>query len=125
LAERHALVALGAEPDSMWPHLILSYVALADGDWENLLREAEAARVENPDHLEVMVLAATGMARTGRLVQAQALIDDCGQAQIIQYHLQHPGHPMHHGVKALVESGVIVAQVPPQLGPLVPRSSSR
>jgi tRNA A-37 threonylcarbamoyl transferase component Bud32 len=124
LAERHALVALGAEPDSLWPHLILSYVALADGDWENLLREAEAARVENPDHLEVMVLAAIGMARTGRLAQAQALIDDCGQADLIQYHRQNPGHPMHHGAKALVEAGVTVANVPPRIGPLVPRSTA-
>ena len=124
MAERHALVALGSEPDSLWPHLILCYVALADGDWENVLREAEAARVENPDHLEVMVLAATGMARTGRLAQAQALIDDCGQAEIIQYHLQNPGHPMHHGAKALVAAGVIVAPVPPRLGPLVPRSAA-
>lgn len=124
MAERHALVALGSEPDSLWPHLILSYVALADGDWDNLLREAEAARVENPDHLEVMVLAAVGMARTGRLAQAQALIDDCGQADLIQYHLKNPGHPMHHGAKALVESGVAVAPVPPRLGPLVPRSTA-
>jgi hypothetical protein len=123
-AERHALVALGSEPDSLWPHLILAYVALADGDWPNVLREAEAARVENPDHLEVMVLAAVGMARNGRLAQAQALIDDCGQADLIQYHLQTPGHPMHHGAKALVDAGVTVANVPPRSGPLVPRSTA-
>jgi hypothetical protein len=124
LAERHALVALGAEPDSLWPHLILAYVALADGDWENLLREADAARVENPDHLEVMVLAAVGMARSGRLAQAQALIDDCGRAELLQYHLANNGHPMHRGVKALVEAGVTVANVPPKSGPLVPRKAA-
>jgi tRNA A-37 threonylcarbamoyl transferase component Bud32 len=124
LAERHALVALGAEPDSLWPHLILAYVALADGDWENLMREADAARVENPDHLEVMVLAAVGMARSGRLAQAQALIDDCGRAELLQYHLANNGHPMHRGVKALVEAGVMVANVPPKSGPLVPRNAA-
>ncbi len=123
-AERHALVALGSEPDSLWPHLILAYVALADGDWENLMREAEAARVENPDHLEVMVLAAVGMARSGRLAQAQALIDDCGRAELLQYHLANNGHPMHRGVKALVEAGVTVANVPPKSGPLVPRNAA-
>lgn len=124
LAERHALVALGAEPDSLWPHLILAYVALADGDWENLMREADAARVENPEHLEVMVLAAVGMARSGRLAQAQALIDDCGRADLLQYHLANNGHPMHRGVKALVEAGVAVANVPPRSGPLVPRNAA-
>ena len=124
LAERHALVALGAEPDSLWPHLILAYVALADGDWENLMREADAARVENPDHLEVMVLAAVGMARSGRLAQAQALIDDCGRAELLQYHLANNGHPMHRGVKAMVEAGVAVANVPPRSGPLVPRNAA-
>jgi len=123
-AERHALVALGSEPDSLWPHLILAYVALADGDWENLTREAEAARVENPDHLEVMVLAAVGMARSGRLAQAQALIDDCGRAELLRYHLANNGHPMHRGVKALVEAGVAIADVPPKSGPLVPRNSA-
>jgi tRNA A-37 threonylcarbamoyl transferase component Bud32 len=123
-AERHALVALGSEPDSLWPHLILAYVALADGDWENLMREADAARVENPDHLEVMVLAAVGMARSGRIAQAQALIDDCGRAELLRYHLTNDGHPMHRGVKALVESGVAIANVPPRSGPLVPRNAA-
>ncbi|HEX3133625.1 MAG TPA: hypothetical protein VHX44_08580, partial [Planctomycetota bacterium] len=123
-AERHALVALGSEPDSLWPHLILAYVALADSDWENLAREADAARVENPDHLEVMVLAAVGMARSGRLAQAQALIDDCGRAELLRYHLANDDHPMHRGVKALVEAGVTVANVPPKSGPLVPRNAA-
>jgi hypothetical protein len=67
------------------------------------------------------VLAAVGMARNGRLAQAQALIDDCGQADLIQHHLQNAGHPMHHGAQALIESGVQVADVPPRSGPLVPR----
>ncbi len=120
-AERHALVALGSEPDSVWPHMILAYVALADSDWENLLREAEAARVENPDHLEVMVLSAVGLAHNGRLAQAQALIDDCGRAEVIRYHLQNPGHPMHRGTQALLAAGITVADVPGKIGPLVPR----
>ena len=123
-AERHALVALGSEPDSVWPHLILAYVALADSDWENLLREADAARVENPDHLEVMVLSAVGLAHNGRLAQAQALIDDCGRAEVIRYYLQKDGHPMHRGTQALLAAGITVANVPAKLGPLVPRSAA-
>ena len=123
-AERHALVALGSEPDSVWPHLILAYVALADSDWENLLREADAARVENPDHLEVMVLSAVGLAHNGRLAQAQALIDDCGRAEVIRYYLQNDGHPMHSAAQALLAAGITVAEVPAKLGPLVPRSAA-
>jgi hypothetical protein len=123
-AERHALVALGSEPDSVWPHLILAYVALADSDWENLLREADAARVENPDHLEVMVLSAVGLAHNGRLAQAQALIDDCGRAEVIRYYLQNDGHPMHRAAQALLAAGITVAEVPAKLGPLVPRSAA-
>ncbi len=123
-AERHALVALGSEPDSVWPHLILAYVALADSDWENLLREADAARVENPEHLEVMVLSAVGLAHNGRLAQAQALIDDCGRAEVIRYYLQNDGHPMHRAAQALLAAGITVAEVPAKLGPLVPRSAA-
>lgn len=123
-AERHALVALGSEPDSVWPHLILAYVALADSDWENVLREADAARVENPDHLEVMVLSAVGLAHNGRLAQAQALIDDCGRAEVIRYYLQNDGHPMHRAAQALLAAGITVAEVPAKLGPLVPRSAA-
>jgi tRNA A-37 threonylcarbamoyl transferase component Bud32 len=122
-AERHALVALGSEPDSLWPHRILAYVALADDDWEALLREADAGRVENPDHMELVVLSAIGLARSGRPTQAQALIDDCGRADLLQWHRQHPGHPLHAAVIDLLEAGVRLADVPPRLAPLVLRSA--
>jgi hypothetical protein len=38
--------------------------------------------------------------------------------------LANNGHPMHRGVKALIEAGVTVAKVPPKSGPLVPRSTA-
>ncbi len=120
-AERHALVALGSEPESLWPHRILAYVALADHDWAGVLQEAELGRVENPDHMELIVLSAIGLARTGRLAQAQALIDDCGRADLLQYHLQQGSHPLSRAVRGLLDAGVTIADVPPRLAPLVLR----
>ena len=55
------------------------------------------------------------------LAQAQALIDDCGRAEVIRYHLQNPGHPMQRGTQALLAAGITVADVPGKIGPLVPR----
>jgi hypothetical protein len=124
-AERHALVALGSEPDSLWPHLILAHVALADGDWPALLREADAGRVENPDHMELVVLSAIGLARSGRQAQAQALIDDCGRADLLQYHRLNPGHLLANAVRALEESGVKIAPAEPRLAPLVLRTGGK
>ena len=122
LAERHALVALGSEPDSLWPHLILAYVALADQEWESLLREASAGRIENHDHLELVVLCAIGLARLGHLDQAQAIINQRDCAATLRYHLvSTSGHPLNLATRALIEAGVKIAKIPPHLGPLVRR----
>jgi serine/threonine protein kinase len=119
-AERHALVALGQEPDGLWPHLALAYVALAAGHDVQLLREAEAGLDANPDHLELVVLKAVALARTGKLAAAQRLIDGCQAAGHLQYHLQHRnGHPMERSVAALAAAGVRIPDAPPALGPLV------
>ena len=124
LAERHALVALGSEPDSLWPHLILAYVALADQEWETLLREANAGRVENHDHLELVVLCAIGLAHTGHLEQAQAIINQRDCAATLRYHLNSTsGHPLNLASRALIEAGVKILAVKPQLGPLVRRQT--
>ncbi len=109
-AERHALVALGHEPESLWPHLILAYVALSDGDDQALLREADAGLLQNPDHLELVVLKAVALAHDGRLAAAQALIDRSGNAGHLLYHLRHhSGHPMERSVEALVDAGVRIS----------------
>jgi tRNA A-37 threonylcarbamoyl transferase component Bud32 len=112
-AERHALIALGKEPESLWPHLILAYVALADDDQQSLLREADAGLLQNPAHLELIVLKAVALARSGRLAAAQALIDGCGEAGHLQYHLRHRSeHPMERSVEALVAAGVTIPDAP-------------
>jgi serine/threonine protein kinase len=122
LAERHALVALGSEPDSLWPHLILAYVALADQDYEALLHEANAGRVENHDHLELVVLAAIAHARLGRVQQAQIIIDQRDCAATLRYHLKSTsGHPLNLAARQLLDSGVTLPDIPAQLGPLVRR----
>jgi serine/threonine protein kinase len=122
LAERHALVALGSEPDSLWPHLILAYVALADQDYEALLREANAGRVENHDYLELVVLAAIAHARLGRVTQAQRIIDERDCAATLRYHLKSTsGHPLNVAVRQLLDAGITLPDVPAQLGPLVRR----
>jgi len=124
IAERHALVALGSEPDSLWPHLILAYVALADQEWEALLREASAGRIENHDHLELVVLCAISLARMGKLEQAQAIINQRDCAATLRYHLiSTSGHPLNLATRALMEAGVIIPKVQPQLGPLVRRQT--
>jgi serine/threonine protein kinase len=113
-AERHALVALGHEPESLWPHLILAYVALSDADDQVLLREADAGLLQNPDHLELIVLKAVALARTKRLAAAQALIDKSGGARQLLYHLRHHSeHPMGRSVEALVEAGVDINDAAP------------
>ena len=113
-AERHALVALGHEPESLWPHLILSYVALNDGDDQTLLREADAGLLQNPDHLELIVLKAVALAHTNRLAAAQALIDRSGDAGQLLYHLRHHSeHPMGRSVEALVDAGVQISNAAP------------
>ena len=119
-ARTHALVALGADPLSLWPHLLLAYVALADHD-QAVLESATAAGLRsNPAHLELLELRAVRLARGGDLAAAQALIDGLDEAPHLQHHLQQrSGHPMERSVDALIAAGVRIAAAPPAAGPVV------
>ena len=119
-AEHQALIASGSEPFSLFPQLILAYVALARSDNAALMLAAERGLIANPAHTELQVLKAVALARTGKIVEAQVIVSaiDAGH---LQYHLQHRvGHPMERGVDALVAAGVVIPKADPRLGPLVP-----
>ncbi len=119
-AEHQALIASGSEPLSLFPQLILAYVALARSDNAALLLAAERGLSANPAHTELHVLKAVALARTGKLVEAQTIVSAI-DASHLQYHLQHRvGHPMERGVDALVAAGVVIPKADPRLGPLVP-----
>lgn len=119
-AERQALIASGGEPASLFPQLILAYVALARGDYAGLLTAAERGLAANDDHSELLVLRAVALARSGKAKEAQAIVAEL-DAGHLQYHLAHRvGHPMERGVDALVAAGVTIPKADPKLGPLVP-----
>ena len=116
----HALVALGADPASLWPHLLLAYVALIDADQPTLGREVSAGLAVNPDHLELKVLHAVHLARAGKLPEAQAAIDGLDEAPHFQHHLhQRTGNPMERSVDALIAAGIRIPDAPPAAGPVV------
>ncbi|HEX3134961.1 MAG TPA: protein kinase [Planctomycetota bacterium] len=119
-AERQALIASGSEPASLFPQLILAYVALARGENAALLAAADRGLAANAAHSELLVLKAVALARDGKLAEAQAMVAklDAGH---LQYHLTHRvGHPMERGVDALVAAGIAIPKADPKLGPLVP-----
>jgi len=119
-AERQALIASGSEPASLFPQLILAYIALARGDHAALLAASERGLAANAEHSELLVLKAVALARSGRKAEAQAMVAklDAGH---LQYHLVHRvGHPMERGVDALVAAGITIPKADPKLGPLVP-----
>lgn len=119
-AERQALIASGGEPASLYPQLILAYVALARGDHTALLAAAERGLSANDEHSELLVLKAVALARSGKAKEADAIIADL-DAGHLRYHLAHRvGHPMEKGVDALVAAGVTIPKADPKLGPLVP-----
>lgn len=119
-AQHLGLVASGAEPDSMYPPLILAYEALARGDAADLSRAVGRGLRINPDHTEFQALQAVTLVRGGHRADAQAVVDRIGPAHL-QYHLQHRvGHPMERTVDALVEAGLRIPAVAPDLGPVVP-----
>jgi eukaryotic-like serine/threonine-protein kinase len=119
-AERQALIASGSEPTSLFPQLILAYVALARGDFSALLSAAERGLAANDEHSELLVLKAVALARSGKTKDALAIVADL-DAGHLQYHLAHRvGHPMERGVAALVAAGITIPKADPKLGPLVP-----
>lgn len=109
----HALVALGADPLSMWPHILLAYAALDEGDDATLASESAAGLQSNPEYLELQALHALALARSGRLDEAQSLIDGLHQAAHFQHHRHHrSGHPMERCVDALLAAGVRLGTSP-------------
>lgn len=121
LAERLALVASGAEPDSLLPRLVLAYIALDHAAWPELLAQAERALHADPGNIEAKVLRTVAWARLGRLDEARTALAAL-PAGHLQYHLQHPvGHPMEGAVRALIEAGLLIPAAPADLGPLVPQ----
>ena len=119
-AERQALIASGGEPASLYPQLLLAYVALARGDHAALLAAAERGLSANEEHSELLVLKAVALARSGKVKDANAIIAEL-DAGHLRYHLAHRvGHPMEKGVDALVAAGVTIPKADPKLGPLVP-----
>lgn len=119
-AEHQALIASGSEPTSLFPQLILAYVALARSDDAALLSASARGLFANPAHSELQVLKAVALARSGKSAEAQTIVDAI-DASHLQYHLQHRvGHPMERGVDALVAAGLTIPKADPKLGPLVP-----
>lgn len=119
-ARRDALVASGADPDSMFPPLYLAYEALARGDDAELARAVGRGLRANPDHTELLALQAVALARAGHREDAQAVVEGIGGAHL-QYHLQHRvGHAMERSVDALVAAGLRIPEAAPDLGPVAP-----
>jgi len=119
-AERLALIASGAEPDSVLPHLILGYAALQRGDDAALAGAVNRGLAIDQTNSELRILQAVVWVHGGRRTEAQAVIDgfDAGH---LQYHIAHRvGHPMELSVQALVAAGLHIPAAPAELGPLTP-----
>ncbi len=111
-AERLALIASGAEPDSLLPAQLLSYAALLRGDDVTLGMQVGRGLAIEPDDPELLALRAVTLVRLGRISDAQQLVDrlDAGH---LRHHIAHPvGHPMERSVQALVAAGLVIAASP-------------
>ncbi|HYE04836.1 MAG TPA: serine/threonine-protein kinase [Planctomycetota bacterium] len=114
-AERHALVALGIAPSSMWPRLILSYVALVREDWRDIDEYLDPVirAGYNPRHLEVNALKAAALAKQGKREEASEALARCAQVGQLRYHqLMRTRHPLDRVAKALQEAGVAIPENP-------------
>lgn len=119
-ARDHALIALGAAADSIWPRLALSYAAMLGRRDAELLRYARSGRRRSPDNLEFLVLEAVGLARSGQLAAARELVRESGAAPHFNWHLSRPSdHPMDRSVRALVAAGIAIPAAEPRRGPRV------
>lgn len=118
--QRLALIASGAAPGSLRPPMLLAYAALARQDWPELAAWSTRGLAIHPDHGELLVLQAAGLARLGRTTEGQALLDRIAPGHL-RYHLEHPlGHPMELGVQAALAAGLTIPPAESALGPLVP-----
>ncbi|MBA3848292.1 MAG: hypothetical protein H0X45_16805 [Planctomycetes bacterium] len=114
-AERHALVALGIAPSSLWPRLILSYVALVREDWQGIDEYLDPVIREgyNPRHLEVNALKAAALAKQGKPEAAAEALARCARVGQLRYHLLlRTRHPLDRVAKALQEAGVAIPENP-------------
>ncbi len=117
-AEAHARTALGAEPTSLLPTLLLAYVALARQDTSTLVYTTARAQRIDDNNAEALALRAVALARSGDLLAAQILMDRI-PAGHLRYHLAtRVGHPMEATVDALVAAGLVIPVAEPALGPL-------
>lgn len=115
-----ALVASGAEPDSLLPPLLLGYAALARQDDVALDAAVTRGLAIDPTNSELLVLRAAALAHSGKKVEAQAIVDrlDAGH---LRYHLGHAvGHPMERSVRALIAAGLSIPEAPSATGRLDP-----
>ncbi len=117
-AEAHARTALGAEPTSLLPTLLLAYVALSQQDNVALLQATARAQRIDDTNAEALALRAVALARSGDQSAAQALMGRL-PAGHLRYHITtRVGHPMEASVDALVAAGLVIPPAAPALGPL-------
>jgi hypothetical protein len=120
-----ALVASGAEPGSLLPRLILAYVALEQKAWPILLEQVERGLETDPANVELVTLRAIALAHLARRPEAERLVANL-PAGHLRFHLAHRvGHPMELAVDALVATGIVIPEAPPDLGPLAPGHEHR
>ncbi len=120
-AERHALVALGIEPLSVWPHLLLCYTELARHNYAGVLSDALEGLSTNPHHAELIVLRAVAMSGQGDHAEAQQVLDKAEIGALLRWHLRFPvGHPIELGIDELVRvQHLVIPTVDAAWGPLV------
>lgn len=105
-AGKLALVASGAEPDSVLPLVVLGYAALLRQDDAALAQVTERGLRLDGTNSELLALRAVALVRSGRRDEAQALIDRLDPGHL-RHHLDHQvGHPMERSAQALVEAGL-------------------
>ena len=105
-AERLALIASGAEPDSLLPALLLAYTALQRDNQTGLAQAVAHSVLIAPGNIEVRTLQAVLLARDGHSAEAQGIVDRL-DGEHLQHHRARPdGHPMERSVQALVNAGL-------------------
>ncbi|MDA3959172.1 MAG: serine/threonine-protein kinase [Planctomycetota bacterium] len=106
-AERHALIALGTEPDSSLPKLLLAYVALERSDTVGFQQYFESLKNETNESVEILILNAAFLAKNGKTVAAQDAIDAGNPWDHLRLHSHvHAPHPMDRSIAVLKAAGV-------------------
>ncbi len=105
-AERLALIASGAEPDSVLPPLLLAYAALARDDTVALARQVARGRALVSGNVELDVLHAVALTRQGHRADAQVVIDRLDPGALTAHRSDRVGHPMERSVQAVLAAGL-------------------